>query len=284
VAQPSRKLVFDQVGSTNREAFALAACGQTGPLWIVARRQTAGRGRSGRPWASMPGNLHASLLIELACAPAVAPQLSLLAGVATVDAIRLAADGGPAGLRLKWPNDVLIGEAKCAGMLVGTSNSPRPRPDSPPPCGEGLGVGQGTVWHTSAHKSKQLHSVTAVIGIGINLAWHPADLGRSATHLGLHGAQVSPEAMLDRLDAAMQRWLGTWDRGAEFASVRQAWLERAGPAGEAVSVDTGSERIAGAFVELDANGGLVLRDGRGRYRTVTFGDVALTSAAPQKAG
>lgn len=251
MAQPFRKLVFDQVGSTNREAFALAACGRAGPLWIVARRQVAGRGRSGRPWASGPGNLYASLLIELACAPAVVPQLSLLAGVATVDAIRRAAHGGPPGLRLKWPNDVLIGEAKCAGILAEST------------------AGQ--------------NSVTAVIGIGINLARHPADLGRAATHLALHGPQVTPEAMLGCLDAAMQQWLASWNRGTDFAGVRGAWLERAGPVGETCSVDTGAERIAGTFAGLDPQGGLLIRDDEGQ-RTVTFGDVALGPAAPREAG
>ena len=86
----------------------------------MARRQTQGRGRSGRQWASEPGNLYASLLQALACPPAVVHQLSLLAGVAVIDAIAAAAgDTRIAGLRLKWPNDVLIGEAKCAGILRG---------------------------------------------------------------------------------------------------------------------------------------------------------------------
>jgi BirA family biotin operon repressor/biotin-[acetyl-CoA-carboxylase] ligase len=250
VAQLFRTLVLDQVGSTNREAFALAGAGVGGPLWIMARRQTAGRGRSGRRWMSEPGNLHASLLIELACAPAVVPQLSLLAGVATIDAIRREAGGGSAGLRLKWPNDVLIGQAKCAGILA-----------------ESL-AGQRTV--------------TAVIGIGINLAWHPGDLGRAATHLAEHGSQVSPETMLGHLAESMQHWLQIWNCGTEFASVRRAWLERAGLTGEECSVDTGSERIAGAFVDLGPDGALVIRDGQGRQRAVTFGDVALASARPEE--
>ena len=247
MTQPFRSLVLDQVGSTNREALTLAEAGEAGPLWIMARRQTAGRGRSGRHWASEPGNLYASLLIELACPPGVVPQLSLLAGVATVDAIRQAAGGGAPGLRLKWPNDVLIGQAKCAGILA-----------------ESI-AGQ--------------HSVAAVIGIGINLAWHPSDLGRVATHLAEHGRQISPDTMLGCLAEAMQHWLATWNCGAGFASVREAWLERAGPAGERCSVDTGSERIAGTFVGLDPHGALVIRDGQGKQRTVTFGDVALVSAA-----
>lgn len=252
MAQPYRSLVLDQVGSANREALALAACGETGPLWIMARRQTAGRGRGSRQWVSAPGNLHASLLTGLACTPAVMPQLALLAGVAAFDAIRRGAQGGPPGLRLKWPNDVLIGDAKCAGILA----------------------------ETLAGKD----SVTTVIGFGINLAWHPDDLGRAATHLAAHGPVAAPEAMLGHLDEAVQHWLAAWRLGADFANIRCAWLERAGPAGEPCSVDTGSERIAGAFVDLDTQGGLVLRDSQGRHRTVTFGDVALGAAVPAPQG
>jgi BirA family biotin operon repressor/biotin-[acetyl-CoA-carboxylase] ligase len=252
VVQSSRspvppQLVLDQVGSTNREAFALAEAGASGPLWIMARRQSAGRGRADRQWVSVPGNLHASLVIRLACPPTALPQLSLLTGIAVLDAIRQATGGGPAGLRLKWPNDVLVGPAKCAGILI-----------------ESL-TGRD--------------AITAAIGIGIDLAWHPADLGRPATDLSEHGCKVSPEAMLESLTRTMQRWLGVWDDGRGFPAVRQAWLERAGPVGEMCRVDTGQERIAGTFAGIDPAGALVICDGLGQRRTVTFGDVAVLAAA-----
>ena len=250
--QPVRSVVLEEVGSTNAEALARAAAGEAGPLWIVARRQTAGRGRSGRAWVSEPGNLYASLLVTLACPPVVVPQLSLLAGVATVDAIAEAGGGQPAGLRLKWPNDVLIGQAKCAGILAESVANPA--------------------------------SVTAVIGIGINLAWHPAGLGHAATHLAEHGVGIAPDAMLAVLDGAMQRWLSIWDEGVGFERVRQAWLERAGPAGEACTANMGTEQIAGTFIGLDPGGALLMRDRQGQRRTVTFGDVAIAAATSGEAG
>jgi BirA family biotin operon repressor/biotin-[acetyl-CoA-carboxylase] ligase len=249
VAQPVRTVVLDEVGSTNREALARAQAGEAGPLWIMARRQTAGRGRSGRTWLSQPGNLHASLLVRLACPAATVPQLSLLAGVGVFDAVvRAAGAAPPAGLRLKWPNDVLVGPAKCAGILA-----------------ESLPGADGIV---------------AVIGIGINLAWHPADLGRPATHLARHGLAATPEAMLAHLAATMGQWLATWQDGAGFARVRAAWLERAGPPGEACTVDTGAERIDGAFLGLGEDGALLFADPAGRKRTVAFGDVTLGPATP----
>ncbi|HEY7550426.1 MAG TPA: biotin--[acetyl-CoA-carboxylase] ligase [Hyphomicrobiaceae bacterium] len=251
MVQSFRSLVVDQVGSTNREAFALAEAGEAGPLWIMARRQTAGRGRSDRPWVSVPGNLHASLLTQLPDPPGALPQLSLVAGVATVDAIRRATGGGPAGLRLKWPNDVLIGQAKCAGILIES---------------------------VAGRKA-----ATVAIGIGIDLAWHPADLGRAATDLAAHGCRLFPEAVLGSLNEAMQTWLAAWDGGRGFLAVRRAWLERAGPGGERISVDTGRKRIEGTFADLDAEGALVICDAHGQRRTVTFGDVTLVAAAPREA-
>jgi BirA family transcriptional regulator, biotin operon repressor / biotin---[acetyl-CoA-carboxylase] ligase len=251
VAQSYRSLTLDSVGSTNREAFALAEAGEAGPLWIVARRQTAGRGRGDRLWASVPGNLHASLLTELPSPRGLLPQLSLVAGVAVVDAIRSATGGGPAGLRLKWPNDVLIGPAKCAGILIESISARR--------------------------------TATVAIGIGINIAWHPVDLGRATTDLAEHNCLVSPELVLGSLSEAMHNWLRAWDGGRGFAGVRQAWLDRAGPAGERVTVDTGRERVEGTFADLDAEGALVILDRCGQRRTVTFGDVTLDAAAPQDA-
>ena len=93
MAQSIRSIVLEEVGSTNTEAFRRAEAGERGPLWIVARRQTHGRGRSGRSWGSEPGNLYTSLLQTIACPVSAVHQIALLAGVAVFDAIRTAAAG-----------------------------------------------------------------------------------------------------------------------------------------------------------------------------------------------
>jgi BirA family biotin operon repressor/biotin-[acetyl-CoA-carboxylase] ligase len=249
VSQAFRHVILEEVGSTNSEAFERARAGEQGPLWIVARRQTHGRGRSGRAWASEPGNLYASLLQRLVCPQTVLHQLSLLAGVAVIDAIRAAAGGDVvAGLRLKWPNDVLIGGGKCAGIL----------PES--------------------HSSAGANGIIVVIGVGINLARAPADMQRGATALAAHGVRETPESMLQHLAAAMQRWLQIWDAGEGFAKVRAAWRERAGPVGESVTINTGKDRITGTFLDLDSSGALIMRDAHGLQRRFTYGDVTLTPA------
>ena len=230
----------------------MAAAGETGPLWLRAEAQTGGRGRSGRTWTSVPGNLYASLLIRLDCPPEAVHQLSLLTGVAVHDAIRVAANERGIELpelRLKWPNDVLIDGAKLVGIL----------PES-------------TVIGGSSPV------VIAVIGVGINLAGHPEGLGRAVTHLGAHGCNIDAASMLGHLAAALHNWLVRWSDGANFRDVRAAWLQRAGAPGEPTSINTGRETVEGSFQGIDAEGALVLRDQSGAERRFTYGDVTLGAA------
>ncbi len=241
----ARVEVLDEIDSTNSEAMRRTLAGETGPLWLRANMQTQGRGRSGRSWLSPRGNLHASLLFAPRCTPATVHQLSLLAGIAVHDAIG-SSGAVSLGLRLKWPNDVLIGGAKVGGILA-----------------ESI-VGQGG-------------TPLAILGIGINLAFSPAQSGQAATHLSARGIDLEPEAALDVLDACICRWLAVWDRGNGFAAIRTAWLERAGPEGENLAINAGSGRVEGRFAGLDADGSLLLRDGEGRALRFTFGDVTVVS-------
>ncbi len=123
-----RHVHLEEVDGTNAEAMRRVLAGERGPLWISADRQLSGRGRSGRIWTSAPGNLFASVVATLDCQPAAAGQLSLVAGVAVIDAIRRAGD--VPGLRLKWPNDILVGMAKAGGILVESTVATRTTGDS----------------------------------------------------------------------------------------------------------------------------------------------------------
>lgn len=244
-----RILQLDEVGSTNTYALGLAAAGEAGPLWVVARRQTQGRGRAGRSWASVDGNLYASLLVTSSCSPLVVHQLSLLAGVAVFEAVSaVAADAGVAlpGLRLKWPNDVLIQSAKLAGILPESST---------------LASGR----------------LAVVIGVGLNLAGSPVGIGRAATSLAAAGLNVAPDAMVGRLNAAIMGRLAAWADGHGFPAILAAWSERAGSIGEAMAINTGSGPIEGTFGGVDADGALLLREASGAVRRFTYGDVTLAS-------
>ncbi len=248
-----RLLALDETGSTNAEGMRLAATGETGPLWIWAGTQTLGRGRSGRTWVSVPGNLYASLLIRVECPPEAVHQLSFLAGIAVHEAIEVAATRVGVALprlRLKWPNDVLIGDAKLAGILPESTTQPG-----------------------------QPRTVVAVVGTGLNLAGHPENVGRPVTHLAKHGLRITPAEMLSVLATAMDGWLKRWNDGAGFAHIREAWLQRAGSPGEPITINTGRETVEGSFLGIDAQGALVLRDLGGAERRFTYGDVTLGVAA-----
>lgn len=230
------------VDSTNAEALRRAQAGARGPLWILADTQTAGRGRSGRSWSSETGNLHASLLFTLTLPQPMAYQLALVAGVAVFDALQGALHPAPAGLRLKWPNDILIGDAKTGGILIESS------------------VAGGTL--------------VAVVGIGLNVAAAPHLPDRATTHLAAHGVPPAPRLLLDAIAEPMRIWLAAWDQGRGFPAVREAWLNRALPIGERLSINTGSDCALGTFAGLDPEGALLLESG-GNVRRFTFGDVSL---------
>lgn len=247
---PSALLQLDEVDSTNSEAMRRASAGAAAPLWVLAARQTAGRGRSSRSWSSLEGNLNASLFLSLACEVATAAQLSLVAGVAAIDAIRDAAPEVSDKVRLKWPNDLLVGGAKLGGILV-----------------------ESSVTAGSLH---------AVIGFGINLRAAPRDLGRAVTCLAEHGAAPSPRAFVALLADTMSAWLERWDEGRGFATVRGAWMERAGRIGEPLRVHAGTASLSGRFAGLDVDGSLLLAmDGNGIQR-VTTGDVTLGGEPPER--
>ena len=257
-------LELAEIGSTNAEAMRLGLGGSSAPLWVRADRQIAGRGRSGRAWTSEPGNLYASLLVRLNCAPVVIHQLSFVAAVAAVAAIRRVASDGfnldratsaaptPPILRLKWPNDILIGGAKLVGIL----------PES---------TIQGSL------------RILAVIGCGINLAHAPGGLGRTTTCLAAHGIHVTPPEMLDALAQDMTQALALWDNGAGFAAIRARWLADAGPIGAPMTVNAGRDIISGAFAGLAGDGALILRDQTGYDHRMTFGDVTLNAVPNDRA-
>lgn len=237
-----RLLVLDSIGSTNAEGLRLARGGERGPLWVVARRQETGRGRRGRPWASEPGNLFASLLVVDPGPSERAAELSFVAALAAHDAIVEAAPGLSGRVALKWPNDVLVDGAKVAGILI-----------------EGEGTAQGPL--------------AVVVGIGINVTGHPDATPYPATDLARAGAGVTAEALFRRLSAAMAARLTQWDRSRGFAAIREAWLAAASGIGAEIRVRLPDRELSGRFERLDDAGRLVLLLSDGRREAVTSGEV-----------
>src|SRR3954468_2269041 len=126
VSAGHRLAAFESIGSTNAEAMARAREGERGPIWFVTSEQTAGRGRRHRPWIAPRGNLASSILEVMDVSPALAATLGFAAGLALESALRRVSIKAPpssAGsdvmkFSLKWPNDVLAGKEKLAGILL----------------------------------------------------------------------------------------------------------------------------------------------------------------------
>jgi BirA family transcriptional regulator, biotin operon repressor / biotin---[acetyl-CoA-carboxylase] ligase len=235
----ARHIIYEALGSTNAEALVLARAGERGPLWLTATSQSAGRGRRGSQWVSRPGNLHATLLLTEPSPPAQAPQLSFVAALAVHDAVaECAPQLGPL-LKVKWPNDLLIGMAKVAGILIEGESEP----------------------------------VFAVaIGIGVNCATHPDTTAYPAIDLAATGALVVPDTLFASLSAAMAHRLAQWRRGLGFAEIRAAWLKRAAGLGEMLQVRLPERELSGRFDGLDESGRLLLDQG-GKITAVTAGEV-----------
>lgn len=228
--------VLERVDSTNAEAARLAPQ-LSGPAWIMARRQEAGRGRRGRPWADPAGNFAGTLVLRPEGGAAEAAQLSFVAALALYEAlVRLC--GPQLNIALKWPNDVLLNGGKLSGILLESTGA------------------RGQV-------------AALAIGIGVNLAEapQPSDVEPTATHpvslKGETGLTVIPDELLDALAPAFDRWWRQM-RAYGFAPIRQAWLARAAKLGETITARTGTTQSEGRFDGIDEAGALILTTARGR--------------------
>jgi BirA family biotin operon repressor/biotin-[acetyl-CoA-carboxylase] ligase len=232
-----RLFTFDSVRSTNEEAKNLAADGADAWTFVIAREQTRGRGRFGNGWVSPPGNLYVSVILRPPCDAAHAAQLGFVAALALADAI--AARTGLEA-RLKWPNDLQIDGRKVSGILVESSATRRSR----------------IAW--------------AVIGTGVNIASHPAELA-GATSLRALGRDVAVSDMVESYAGSLRSRVAQWlERG--FGPVRTDWLARATGLGDPIRVRLADRIEEGIFENLDDSGALVLAQGSER-RIITSGDV-----------
>ena len=222
----------EEIDSTNCEARRLAEAGKAGLVWIMARTQTAGRGRRGRAWLSAPGNLAATLLIRPARQPC--GQLSFAAALAAADVVEHFAPAAP--VTVKWPNDILAGDRKTAGILLESA-------------GDWLAV-----------------------GVGINLAYHPEGTEFPATSLAALGvAAPSPDQALAILATRFAHWYNGW-MSEGFEPLRAAWLARARGLGTPIRARLPHEEHDGVFAGLDSDGALLLNQ-HGRVRVITAGEV-----------
>jgi len=201
---------------------------------LIALNQDVGRGRQGREWTSARGNFYGSTVVQLRRDDPPAPTLSLAAGLALIEAVDVAAPAQP--LMLKWPNDLLLGGKKLAGILLERSDD------------------------------------RVVAGFGVNLASAPHVGGRRTASLG--GA-ILPQAFAPLLAASFARLLDLW-RATDSSALVRAWEHRGHPRGTELSVHVSAdERISGRFAGLEPDGALRLTIANGSTEVIRAGDVEL---------
>ncbi|GFE48543.1 biotin--[acetyl-CoA-carboxylase] ligase [Roseobacter cerasinus] len=238
------RVICQEVGSTLDEAVRLAQA-EAAPFWVLAHRQTAARGRRGRPWAMPEGNFAATLVLRHYQAPGVAALRSFVMSLALREAF-VEVCGREDAFALKWPNDVLLRGGKVAGILLESA-------------GHGRAVGP------------------LAIGVGVNLvaAPKPDEVEAGAIPpVSLRettGQTVGAEVFLDALARAyapLEQQFSTLG----FAPIRAAWLQHAARLGETVVARTGREEITGTFEDVDSSGNLMLRTSK-ELRAIAAADV-----------
>jgi BirA family transcriptional regulator, biotin operon repressor / biotin---[acetyl-CoA-carboxylase] ligase len=251
-----RLAAFDQIGSTNAEALVRARLGERGPIWLVTSEQTAGRGRRHRPWIAPRGNLASSIVELIDTSPAVAATLGFAAGLALEQALRQlsveaslrSAGSDTMKFLLKWPNDVLCGPNKLAGILL-----------------EAEAVAD--------------HGLAVVVGIGTNVVAAPEGTPTPATSLAALGVHVGAEELFAALSDAWVEYRGVWDNGRGFGEIRRKWLQRAAGLGQPVSIQSGAATVSGTFDTIDDAGCLIVATSDGKRVPISAGEVYFGSAA-----
>jgi BirA family biotin operon repressor/biotin-[acetyl-CoA-carboxylase] ligase len=229
---------FDEIDSTNRYVLDAARDGAEAGLVVVAEHQRAGRGRRGRSWTAPAGS---SLLMSVLLRPRLAADevqvVTMAAAVALVDAVRAVAG---VDADLKWPNDLLVGDRKLAGLLA-----------------EADITGSGTVR-------------AVVVGIGCNVHWDgfPAELDAYATACDREaGRRIDRSALLDAFLTAFASRIDTLE------TVRGDYRARLATLGRAVRVELADATVEGIATDVDGHGRLVVQPEEGPPVVVAAGDV-----------
>ncbi len=226
-----------ETGSTNADLLALASDAPDG-LWLRAETQSAGRGRHGRGWQSPLGNLYVSHLVKLRLGDPPAATLAIVAAVALAETCRSLAPH--IAFTLKWPNDVLVGDAKLSGILLERTGN------------------------------------AVVIGFGVNLGFHPVGLDRPVTSFPALGLErPDPGHFCADLAECFAIWLARW-REEGVATARSAWLALAHREGTPLIAHlSNGASVEGVFAGLDNDCALLLRLADGSRRAIHAGDVFL---------
>jgi BirA family biotin operon repressor/biotin-[acetyl-CoA-carboxylase] ligase len=240
-------LSYENLDSTNEEAKRLAHGGGGHGAVLWAKRQSQGRGRMGRPWVSMDGNLFVSVLLSPEMVQSAWPQLSFVASLAVHDAIGPLLPDGNEDLRLKWPNDLLLGGRKIGGILLESFATPA--------------------------KDGRPAQNWVVVGVGVNVESAPEDTEIPAIYLKDAGVEiVSAKIVLSRFIHHFIQRYDQWEKKG-FTSIQKEWMKAAHPKGTPMRARLMTETLHGTFAGLDGEGYCQLKLADGSARSISAGDV-----------
>lgn len=237
---------YEEIGSTNDEAFCLGTAGAPEGTALIAECQSAGKGRMQRVWHSPAGaNIYTSIILRPHFEPARAPQISIAAGVAVAETVNAYC---PGKARLKWPNDVLIDGKKVCGILSQMKMT-----------------------------AGAIDFVVLGIGINVNLSHEefPADIQEIATSMALEtGCEISRLELIISLYENMTKWYRELTQNG-FGPIKEKWLGLSSMIGKPVSVMFQDEAVRGKAIGLDEDGSLILLAIGNKEVKVSAGDATI---------
>jgi BirA family biotin operon repressor/biotin-[acetyl-CoA-carboxylase] ligase len=237
---------YEEIGSTNDEAFRLGLAGAPEGTALIANSQNAGKGRMQRVWHSSAGsNIYTSIILRPQIEPTRAPQISILAGVALAEALESYC---PDKIKLKWPNDILIDGKKVCGILSQAKTT-----------------------------VSEVDFIVLGIGINVNISYNqfPKEICLLATSLAMEtGREISRQELIISLYENLTKWYNQLMKDG-FGRIKEKWLSLSPMIGQTVQVMFQEEAVSGKAIGLDEDGSLILLAAGNKEFKVSAGDATI---------
>jgi BirA family biotin operon repressor/biotin-[acetyl-CoA-carboxylase] ligase len=237
---------YEEIGSTNDEAFRLGLAGAPEGTALIGNSQSAGKGRMQRVWHSPAGsNIYTSIILRPQIEPARTPQISILAGVAVAEVLDSYC---PDRIELKWPNDVLIDGKKVCGILSQVKTA-----------------------------TSEVDFIILGIGINVNISYgqFPKEICNLATSLAIEtGRKISRQELIISLYENLAKWYKQTLKDG-FGRIKEKWLSLSPMIGQTVQVIFQKEAVSGKAIGLDEDGSLILLAAGNKELKVSAGDATI---------
>ena len=228
----STVLKYKEIDSTNNEAVRLLDKKKSFPYWIVAEKQTAGKGRKNRYWDSPVGNFMGTYVLEINLERKYLPHLTFVSSLAIYDTIqKFISDKKGKMIQLKWPNDLIVNKSKCGGVLIENISS----------------------------KKENNHIIA--IGIGVNLTKSPIKTTFPSSNIFEEtNTKIDPDEFLFELDKNIIKKINFWKNGLNYKAILGQWSEKAFLLNKEISIKLpNGKKEKGIFTSIDGEGGLILK-------------------------